>query len=65
MKPKKRIKASAKKNEKKKINYKPVIAVILIILALAALYALFVALGIELGKLVGKSAVEFCCGGIL
>ena len=56
MKRRKRIKPTAKKKEKKKINFKPILAFIIFILAVAALYALFVSLGIELGKIVKESA---------
>ncbi len=56
MKRRKRVKPTAKKKEKKKINYKPVLAFIIFILAVAALYTLFVSLGIELGRAVKESA---------
>ena len=65
MKPKKRIKAAVKKNEKKKFNFKPLIITLLVIAAVAALYALFVSLGIELGKLVNASALSIYNGEIL
>ncbi|MBQ1847100.1 MAG: hypothetical protein II135_03760 [Clostridia bacterium] len=65
MKPKKRIKAAVKKNEKKKFNFKPLIITLLVIAAVAALYALFVSLGIELGKLVNASVLSIYNGEIL
>ncbi len=65
MKPKKRIKAAVKKNEKKKFNFKPLIITLLVITAVAALYALFVSLGIELGKLVNASVLSIYNGEIL
>ena len=56
MKPKKINVRDARKKEKKKINYKPVIAFIIFIIAAAALYYVFVKLGIELGKLAEEGA---------
>ena len=56
MKPKKISVRDARKKEKKKINYKPVIAIIIFMIAAAALYYVFIKLGIELGRLAEESA---------